>query len=152
MRSKVVFRQALFNDPRTTNRSSNVEVFAAMTAYPIKKALAIAAIPLLLQGCGDKPKASAPPEPQAANPAAPPKVLPSTLKVKRQSKTYLITGIGMGGTNSVAIINDQVVTPGMEIDSGVVLKEIHPTYATIAIGNSEYLLRPESIQNELDRK
>jgi len=122
-----------------------------MNAYPIKKALLIAAIPLLLSGCGEKRQEPPPTAVPKAEPTAPPKVLPSTLKVKRQSKTYVITGIGMGGTNSVAIINDKVVTPGMEIDPGVVLREVHPTYATIAIGNSEYLLRPKDIQNELDR-
>ena len=105
-----------------------------------KTALLIATVSLFMAGCGgwgsEKNLNS----------------LPDTLKVKKLSKTYVITGIGERGTNRVAIINDEVVTLGMELDPGVVLKDIQLTYAVIVHGNSEYLIRPENIQNELDEK
>jgi hypothetical protein len=40
----------------------------------------------------------------------------------------------------------------MQIDSGVVLKEIQPSYATILVGTEEHRIRPETIQNELNKK
>ena len=108
-------------------------------------------IPLLLvAGCGHKKKES--PVSQVGESCAPPKVLPSVIKVKRKSKTYVITGIGTRGTNAVAIINGEVLSPGMEIDPGVVLKRVCPTYAAISVDGSEYLLRPEDIQKEQDKK
>ena len=121
-----------------------------MNAYPIKKVLITLGIALLLAGCGDTP----PDEPQASErkPSAIPKLLPDTLKVKRSSKTYVITGIGLGGSNKVAIINNKVIKRGMEIDPGVVLKDVQSTYATIRFGNTDYLIRPENIQSELDKK
>lgn len=110
----------------------------------LRNALLVAAIPLFIAGCGGK-------APDGAEGAAP-SALPDTLKIKRLSKTYVITGIGLRGTNKVAIINDQIVIPGMEIDPGVVLKDVQPTYAIILHGNTKHLLRPENIQNELDEK
>ena len=102
--------------------------------------LLIASISLFMVGCGGRDSKT--------NMNS----LPDTLKVKQLSKTYVITGIGERGTNRVAIINDEVVTLGMELDPGVVLKDIQLTYAVIIHGNSEYLIRPENIQNELDEK
>ncbi len=105
-----------------------------------KTALLIATVSLFMVGCGGRDSTT------DMN------SLPDTLKVKKLSKTYVITGIGERGTNRVAIINDEVVTLGMELDPGVVLKDIQLTYAVIIHGNSEYLIRPENIQNELDEK
>lgn len=105
-----------------------------------RNTLLVAAIALFMAGCGGRASETSMDS------------LPDTLKVKQLSKTYIITGIGERGTNRVAIINDEVVTPGMELDPGVVLKDIQLTYAVILHGNTEYLLRPENIQNELDEK
>jgi len=117
-----------------------------MNAKPLKQALIIACIPLFLASCGgDAPK-------EAPGDGKTPAALPDTLRVKRLSKTYVITGIGLSDSNKVAIINNQVVTPGMEIDPGVMLKDVQPTYAIILVGNTKYLLRPEDIQNEMDKK
>ena len=106
----------------------------------VKNTLLVAAISLFLAGCGGRGSET--------NMDS----LPDTLKVKQLSKTYVITGIGERGTNRVAIINDEVVTPGMALDPGVVIKDIQLTYAVILHGNTEHLLRPENIQNELDEK
>jgi hypothetical protein len=81
-----------------------------------------------------------------------PAIVNNTLKIRKAKKTYVITGIGSSGTNKVAIINNEILTPGKEIDPGVVLLDIQPTYAVIGHGNSKYLLRPEDIQAELDKK
>ena len=117
-----------------------------MNVKRVRNALLIAGIPLFIASCGgDASK-------EKAGDGTTPATLPDTLKVRKLSKTYVITGIGLSGSNKVAIINNQVVTPGMEIGSGVVLKDVQPTYATILHGNTEYLLRPENIQNELDKK
>jgi len=119
-----------------------------MNTIPLRKALAMACMSLLLAGCGDAPQEA----PVEALPSGAPKVLPNALKVERHKKTYVITGIGVGGGNKVAIINNQVVKPGMEIGSGVVLEDVQPTYAIIIVGNTRHLLRPEDIQQELDEK
>jgi len=113
-----------------------------MNAKSLKNILLLMGIPLLIASCGGEP-------PEAGST---PSSLPNILKVKRISKTYVISGIGTRGSNTVAIINDQVVKPGMELDPGVVLKDVRPTYATILFGNTEYLIRPENIQSEMDKK
>jgi hypothetical protein len=100
-------------------------------------------------GCGRK---SADADGRTAGDKSTPAVLPSILKIKRESKTYVITGIGLKGSTKVAIINDKVVSPGEEIDPGVFVKEVQPTYAIIVVGSKEHLLRPEDIQRELDKK
>ena len=106
----------------------------------LRNALLIAVVPLFIAGCGDKVA------------EINMNTLPNILKVKQSSKTYIITGIGLKGTNKVAIINGQVVTPGMELDPGVVLKDVQSTYAVIVHGNTEHRIRPEGIQSELDQK
>ena len=111
----------------------------------LNKTLLIMAIPLFLSGCGGNKEV-------IIEAGTVPKSLPSTLKIKRQSAAYVITGIGLSGSNKVAIINNEVVVPGAEISEGVILKDINPTYVTLLSGNTEYHLRPESIQNELDAK
>jgi hypothetical protein len=116
-----------------------------MNINHLKKASLIAVIPLILSGCGKQ-------KPVAIEPGAIPETLPTTLKIKQKSAAYVITGIGLSGSNKVAIINDEVVVPGKEVGEGVVLKDINPTYVTLLSGNTEYHLRPESIQNELDKK
>jgi len=123
---------------------------AEMNTKPLRKVLFIVGIPLLLASCGERQKET--PGEISADPTVAPKVLPSILKIKRHSKTYVITGIGLSGSNKVAIINNQVVKPGMEIDPGVVLKDVQPTFAVILEGNTRHLLRPENIQAELDQK
>ncbi len=117
-----------------------------MNIKPLRTALFILLIPLFLGGCSGKK------EDVEKIPSGTPSVLPNTLEIKRLSKTYVITGIGLSGSNKVAIINNQVVIPGEEIGQGVLLQDVHPTYATILFENSEYQLRPETIQNELDQK
>lgn len=103
----------------------------------ILKALFVAAIAFHLSGCGERAATDS---------------LPDTLKVKRLSKTYVITGLGLSGSNKVAIINGVVLQPGVELDPGVVLKDVQPTYAVILLGNTEHRLRPENIQNELNQQ
>ena len=121
-----------------------------MNIKPLRKALFIAGIPLFLASCGDRPQEAS--QEMDTIPSVAPKVLPDTLKIKRHSKTYVITGIGLSGSNKVAIINNEVVQPGMEIDPGVVLKDVQPTYAILLAGNTQHLIRPENIQAELDQK
>ena len=112
-----------------------------MKMKTMKNALLIAVIPLLIAGCGGDPDTGT-----TTN------SLPNTFKIKQLSKTYTITGLGLKGTNKVAIINDQMVTPGTELDPGVMLKDVQPTYAVILHGGVEHLLRPEDIQRNLDKK
>jgi len=117
-----------------------------MNVKSLKNVLLFAGISLLVASCGDNtPKEELK---EGKTPAA----LPNTLKVKRLSKTYVITGIGLSNSNKVAIINNQIVTMGMEIDPGVVLEDVQPTYAIILVENTKHLLRPEGIQSELDKK
>lgn len=111
-----------------------------MKLKTLKTVPLFAIIPLLMASCGNQ------------EPTKDLNSLPNTLEVKHLSKTYVITGIGLRRTKKVAIINDEVVTLGMELDPGVVLKDIQPTYAVILHGNTEHLLRPENIQEELDKK
>lgn len=114
-----------------------------MKKKTLQKALLTAGIALLLASCGKEA-----PESSAASTDN----LPDTLKVKRLSKTYVITGIGVRGSNKVAIINNVVVKPGDEIDPGVTLEEVQSTYAIILVGNKEHLLRPQDIQRQLDKE
>ncbi|MCK4564072.1 MAG: hypothetical protein KAU94_05315 [Verrucomicrobia bacterium] len=117
-----------------------------MDIKTLRNALLIAGIPLLIVGCGgEAPDAGATPD-------SLPNTLPDTLKVKRLSKTYVITGIGLSDTKKVAIINGVAITSRKEIDPGVVLKDVQPTYAVILHGNTEHLLRPENIQTKLDKE
>jgi hypothetical protein len=115
-------------------------------------ALFAACITLLISGCGgEEPQAALPAEPEGA-PANTPEVLPATLEIKNHEKTYVINGIGMSGTNTMAIINNDVVRPGMELASGAFVRDIQPTYAIIVVNGKQHLLRPEDIQREMDRK
>ena len=111
-----------------------------MNLKTVRKNLIISIIPLLLSGCGGQDGEGSMDR------------LPSTLKVDRKSKTYVITGIGLSDTKKVAIINDVAVTAGEEIDEGVLLKDVQATYVVVLIGTTEHLLRPENIQNELNEK
>ena len=65
-----------------------------MNTLLIIKAGLIAAFPLLLSGCGEQ-------ETMIIEPGTVPKTLPSTLKIKREATTYVITGIGFSGSNDV---------------------------------------------------
>jgi len=117
-----------------------------MNVKSLRNVLFFVGISLLIASCGDDtPK-------EVLKEGETPVALPDTLKVKRLSKTYVITGIGLSNSNKVAIINNQVVMPGIEIDPGVVLEDVQPTYAIILVGNTKHLLRPEGIQHELDKK
>lgn len=124
-----------------------------MNVKLLRNVLFFAGISLLIASCGgDTPKEALK---EGETPSALPKIpsaLPDTLKVKRLSKTYVITGIGLSKSNKVAIINNQVVMMGVEIDPGVVLEDVQPTYAIILEGNTKHLLRPEDLQYELDKK
>ena len=121
----------------------------------LKAAMTVCAL-AVLAGCTDEEAAA--PEKETVvvskqkSTATTPEVLPSILKVNRQEKTYVITGIGLKGSNKVAIINNTVLKPGEEIDDGVVLEDIQPTLAIIRVGNTRHLLRPQDIQRELDKK
>lgn len=110
-------------------------------------AVVAAACSVLVSGCGKKE-----PQPVPQRPQGIPEVLTDTLQVKKLQKTYVITGIGLGESNRVAIINERVVTPGQQIDPGVVLTEVESTYAVIVYENTETLLRPASIQDKLNDK
>jgi hypothetical protein len=121
-----------------------------MNAKPLKQALVIACVSVLLASCGDTPKETQE-ETEIQLPGAP-KVLPDTLEIKQRKKTYVITGIGLSGSNKVAIINNQVLKPGEEVDPGVVLDDVHSTYAIILVGDTKHLLRPGDLQRELDKK
>jgi hypothetical protein len=105
---------------------------------------------LLLAGCGKKKEA--PEKPAATDAEGVPITLPDTLTVKRNSKTYVITGIGLSKDKKVAIINNEVVERGNEIDPGVILADVQPTYAVIQIGNTTHLIRPEAIQQQLNKR
>jgi len=111
-----------------------------MSLITIKKTALVALIPLLLSGCGGNDGNGSMDH------------LPNTLKVDRKSKTYIITGIGLSDTKKVALINDVAITVGDEIDTGVLLKDVQATYVVVLVGATEYRLRPESIQKELDKK
>lgn len=112
-----------------------------MSVIILRKALFIVVVSLMFAGCGEKTEDS----------VTTPGNLPDTLKVKRLSKSYIINGIGVCGSNKVAIINNEVVQPGAEIDPGVTLEEVQSTYAIILVGNQKHMLRPEDIQRELDK-
>lgn len=118
-----------------------------MNGNKISKIFLILGATLLLAGCGQKGE-----QEQSLEPGEVPAVLSDTLQVKRSSKTYVINGIGISGSNTVAIINNEVVVPGAELDPGVELESIHPTYASILIDGRKHMIRPESIQKELDKK
>ena len=126
-----------------------------MTAKPLKLMLYMTCISLLLPGCSketSEPEPKAPGTTRVQSSSTTPDVLPDRLEIKRQEKTYVISGIGLKGDTKVAIINNKVAKPGEEIDTGVVLEDVQPTYAIIRVGNTRHLLRPEDIQRELDRK
>ena len=114
---------------------------------PLIHILIIACVSVFLTGCGDSQKEAA-----GMDSSGVPSVLPDTLKIKRSKTTYVITGIGTGGTNKVAIINNQVLKLGKEIAPGVVLVDVQPTYVTILAGNTRHLLRPGDMQRKIDKK
>ena len=120
-----------------------------MNAKPLKLTLIFACISLFLASCGDTQKEAAGADIQ---PAVAPEVLPDTLKIKSHKQPYVITGIGVSGSNKVAIINNKVLQPGMDVAPGVVLEDVQSTYAIIVVGNTQHLLRPGDIQRELDKK
>jgi hypothetical protein len=109
-----------------------------MRPNPLKPILLVLLFALLSIGCGKAPNSK--------------DILPDTLKVKRLSKTYVITGIGLSGTNKVAIINNQVLKPGEELDQGVILVDVQETYAVILVGTVEHRIRPEDIQKKMLEK
>ena len=54
---------------------------------------------LFLAGCGEKADSI------VIAPGEVPKILPTSVTIKRGKAAYVITGIGLSGTNKVAIIN-----------------------------------------------
>ena len=103
---------------------------------------------LALFGCGDDSKEVT--EKVSSNSFSPNGKIPNTLTVTRFEGKYKITGILKKGSRFIAIINGKMVTAGTELDPGVVLIKIDPTYATISFGNAEFLIRPTEIQNSLN--
>ena len=120
-----------------------------MNTKSLKSILIFACASLFLASCGEPQEEAARPEIQ---PSGTPRVLPDTLKIKSHKKPYVITGIGVSGSNKVAIINNQVLQPGMDVAPGVVLEDVQSTYAIIVAGNAKHLIRPGDIQRELDKK
>ena len=125
-----------------------------------KKVICLLGVSLFLTSCGEsKKETTTSTEPEKKVEAPPPKQLPDTLEVQQEdspqnariTKIYLITGIGTKGSNTIAIINDKIVTPGMKIDALATLDDIHPTYATIRVNGTKHLIRPKEIQNLLDQ-
>jgi hypothetical protein len=114
-------------------------------------ALFAACLTLLIAGCGGDSDQGAALDTEF-DPANAPEVLPATLEINNQKKTYVISGIGLSGSNKVAIINNEVVQPGAAIDNGVILKDVQPTYAIIVVSGKQYLLRPEDIQRQMDKQ
>lgn len=103
----------------------------------------------LLFGCFDRTENKAaehlPGEP-------PPKVLPNSITVKPGKRTYVVSGLGVGKTNRMAVVNHEVYPIGAEIEPGIILKDVELTYARIVVHDVEHLLRPESIQKQMDMK
>ncbi len=120
-----------------------------MNTKPLKLTLIFACVALFLASCGEPQKEATGTKIQ---PSVAPEVLPDTLKIKSHKQTYVITGIGVSGSNKVAIINNQVLQPGMDVAPGVVLEDVQSTYAIILVGDTQHLLRPGNIQRELDKK
>jgi len=119
-----------------------------MNAKSLRQILVMACVSVLLAGCGDSSREAE----TGTNSSGAPKELPNMLKIKRHKKTYVINGIGLSGSNKVAIINNQVLQPGMDVAPGVVLEDVQSTYAIIVAGNTKHLIRPGDIQRELDKK
>jgi hypothetical protein len=112
------------------------------------KSLFLAIIPLVLFGCGkdstdDSKKVTSKSFSENG-------YIPNTLHVTRFEGTYAITGIIKRGKHLTAIINKKIVSSGTELDPGVVLTKITPTYVVISFGNSEYLIRPTEIQKKIN--
>lgn len=95
----------------------------------------------------------------------PPKVLPNSVTVKPSkidyiikslgpgksgSKVYIVNGLGVGDTNRMAVVNDEIYHVGAEIEPGIILKDVQLTYARLVVNDKEHLLRPESIQKQMD--
>ena len=56
---------------------------------------------------------------------------------------------------TVYVLESDLTVPlgiSFNIDPGVVLKDVQSTYATIHFGNTDYQIRPENIQSEMDKK
>jgi hypothetical protein len=113
----------------------------------LKKVLVGVAL-LALFGCGDDSKDSG--LKVSSNSFSPNGKIPNTLTVTRFDGKYKITGILKKGNRLIAIINEKMVTAGTELDPGVVLISIQPTYAIISFGNAKFLIRPTEIQNKLN--
>lgn len=85
------------------------------------------------------------------DPKNPPKKLPDVFKVAKSTKNYLISGIGYSAKNKVAIINKHVFREGEEIDPGVYVQNIYPTYVSIMSNSQQIQIRPEAIQSKMTK-
>lgn len=75
------------------------------------------------------------------------------LNIDLWAKSYKITGLGLcNNAIAAAIINDRIVLQGENITDNIVLKEVTITYATILHEGTEYMLRPVTIQERLNKK
>jgi len=97
-------------------------------------------IVLLLSGC-EKKRGVASHKITGSSPSSTGEI-PNTLTVTRFSGTYTITGIATKKDCLVAIINGKMLREGAELDPGVVLSEVHPSYVVITFGNSRYIIKP----------
>lgn len=123
-----------------------------MKINPLQNMLPIAILSLFLSGCGGDAQDVLATQNKKSRSAVSTETLPSMLKVKRAEKTYVVTGLAKSGTRKIAIINGKNILSGEEIDPGVLLKDVQPTYAIILVGGTEHLIRPEAIQKKMDRK
>jgi len=105
-----------------------------------KSFLFLGVVVLLLLGCERKPDVVSH-KITGSSPSSTGKI-PNTLTVTRFSGTYTITGIATKKGFLVAIINGKMVREGAELDPGVVLSEVHPSYVVITFGSSRYIIKP----------
>lgn len=61
---------------------------------------------------------------------------------EKLTNKYTINGFGNGSKQDVAIINGKFTTVGAELDKGVVVKKITPTYVEISYEGNHYRLHP----------
>lgn len=61
---------------------------------------------------------------------------------EKLSKKYTINGFGKGSKNDIAIINGEFTEVGAELNKGVVVEKITPTYVEVSYEGNRYRLYP----------